>query len=63
MRRPLTLLVALGLLGACSGGSGNGTGDGTPFAGSTPVVGRFERPGAFAGEPCGLEATAGDVWI
>ncbi|MGH2725975.1 MAG: hypothetical protein ACRDKS_03260 [Actinomycetota bacterium] len=63
MRRPIVFLVALGLLGACSGASGNGTADGAPSAGSSPVAGRFSRPGAFAGEPCGLEATAADVWI
>lgn len=62
MRRPFAVLLALGVLAACSASDGNARAKGSPVT-RVPAAGRFERPPELVGEPCGFEVTAADVWI
>lgn len=57
-RRPVAIACLLLAVSACAGSSRPGRTDPTPRARQT-----FERPPAFAGEPCGLEVTPADAWI
>ncbi len=63
MKRLVATLIALSLIGGCSGAAGNNEAGGKQSAGPGLAAGGFSRPASFAGEPCGLEATARDVWI